>query len=58
MIYDSLLYLPEELYRDEEVGLKTANVYQHIYSSYYGGGNSVCGEWGKTNLYRLSLLSR
>lgn len=30
-----------DFYSDEEVGIKTANVYQHIYSSYYGGGNSV-----------------
>ncbi|CAM4254853.1 type I restriction endonuclease subunit R [Zobellia nedashkovskayae] len=40
-IYDNLLYLPQESYSDEEVGLKTANVYQHIYSNYYGGGKSV-----------------
>lgn len=40
-IYDHLLYLPQEFYTDEEVGIKTANVYQHIYSNYYGGGNSV-----------------
>lgn len=43
MIYDSLLYLPEESYTDEEVGVKTANVYQHIFTNYYGGGNSVYG---------------
>lgn len=41
VIYDKLLYLPQEYYSDEEVGVKTANVYQHIYSSYYGGGKSV-----------------
>ncbi|SFN61361.1 type I restriction enzyme, R subunit [Bizionia echini] len=40
-IYDNLLYLPQDFYSDEEVGIKTANVYQHIYSSYYGGGKSV-----------------
>lgn len=46
MIYDSLLYLPEESYSDEEVGVKTANVYQHIFTNYYGGGNSVYGRVG------------
>lgn len=40
-IYDNLLYLPQESYSDEEVGIKTANVYQHIYSNYYGGGKSI-----------------
>lgn len=40
-IYTELLYLPEEKYSDEEVGTKTANVYQHIYTNYYGGGRSV-----------------
>jgi type I restriction enzyme R subunit len=40
-IYDNLLYLPQEFYTDEEVGVKTANVYQHIYTNYYGGGKSV-----------------
>ncbi|MEN8846438.1 MAG: type I restriction endonuclease subunit R [Candidatus Arcticimaribacter sp.] len=41
MIYDNLLWLPQEAYSDEDVSLKTVNVYQHIYSSYYGGGKSV-----------------
>jgi type I restriction enzyme R subunit len=41
MIYDHLLYLPQEFYTDKEVGIKTANVYQHIYSNYLGGGRSV-----------------
>ncbi|MBP1840524.1 type I restriction endonuclease subunit R [Formosa algae] len=40
-IYDNLLYLPQDSYSDEEVGIKTANVYQHIYTNYSGGGNSV-----------------
>lgn len=40
-IYDNLLYLPQESYSDEEVGLKTANVYQHIYSNYYGKNKSI-----------------
>jgi len=41
MIYDNLLWLPEEAYSDEDVSLKTVSVYQHIYSNYYGGGKSV-----------------
>lgn len=46
-IYDHLLYLPQEFYTDEEVGIKTANVYQHIYSNYYGGGDSVYKSMGR-----------
>jgi type I restriction enzyme R subunit len=45
-IYDNLLYLPQENYTDEEVGIKTANVYQHIYTNYYGNGKSVYGKVG------------
>ncbi|MCK9321395.1 MAG: type I restriction endonuclease subunit R [Bacteroidales bacterium] len=41
VIYDNLLWLPQEAYTDEDVGIKTANVYQHIYTNYYGGGQSV-----------------
>lgn len=41
MIYDNLLWLPEDAYSDEDVSLKTVSVYQHIYSNYYGGGKSV-----------------
>lgn len=41
MIYDTLLWLPEEAYNDDEVSQKTVNVYQHIYANYYGGGQSV-----------------
>lgn len=41
MIYDNLLWLPQEVYSDEEVSLKTVSVYQHIYTNYYGGGKSV-----------------
>ena len=40
-IYDNLLYLPQDYYSDEEVGIKTANVYQHIYTNYYGNNMSV-----------------
>ena len=41
IIYDNLLYLPQESYTDEEVGIKTANVYQHIFTNYYGSGRNV-----------------
>ncbi|MFA6741335.1 MAG: type I restriction enzyme endonuclease domain-containing protein, partial [Arcobacteraceae bacterium] len=40
-IHDKLLYLPQETYSDDEVEIKTIDVYQHIYSSYFGGGESV-----------------
>lgn len=36
MIYDNLLYLPEESYTDEEIGIKASDVYQHIHSNYSG----------------------
>lgn len=35
IIYDQLLWLPEEKYTDEEVGMKTVAVYQHVYSYHY-----------------------
>lgn len=41
MIRDNLLWLPEESYLEEEVDTKTIDVYQHIYSNYYGGGAST-----------------
>ena len=41
IIHDNLLWLPQEIYTDEDVSLKTVNVYQHIYSNYYGGGKSI-----------------
>ena len=41
IIYDTLLWLPEETFTDEDVSQKTINVYQHIFSNYYGGGQSI-----------------
>jgi len=41
MIYEKLLELPEKEYSDEDVSLKSVSVYQHIYSNYSGGGDSV-----------------
>ncbi len=43
-IYNQLLWLPQEAYSDEEVSLRSVKVYQHIYTNYYGGGNSVYGK--------------
>ncbi|MCX6157148.1 MAG: type I restriction endonuclease subunit R [Ignavibacteriae bacterium] len=39
MIYDYLLYLPQNTYSDTDVTEKTKIVYQHIYSNYPGGSN-------------------
>ncbi len=44
VIYDQLLWLPQERYSDQDVGLKTANVFQHIYNNYSGGDKSIYGE--------------
>ena len=41
LIYDTLLWLPQNTYSDEDVSQKTINVYQHIYTNYYGGGESI-----------------
>ena len=43
MIYDQLLWLPQEAYQDEEVDIRTTRVYLHIYANYPGGGRSVYG---------------
>lgn len=40
-IYDKLLWLPEDKYSDEEVSMKSIQVYQHVYS--YTGFNQVRG---------------
>ena len=41
MILDNLYLLPEVSYPEDEVNTKTIDVYQHIYSNYYGGGAST-----------------
>ena len=41
MIRDNLFYLQEVSYPEDEVNTKTIDVYQHIYSNYYGGGAST-----------------
>lgn len=40
-IYDTLLWLPQEPYSENEVDEKTNVIYQHIFTNYYGGGKSV-----------------
>ena len=41
LIYDSLQYLPQESYPDNEVDEKADMVYQHIYTNYPGGMTNV-----------------
>lgn len=41
MIFDSLQWLPTPIYTDDDVNDKTNSIYQHIYTNYPGGGNSV-----------------
>jgi type I restriction enzyme R subunit len=41
MIFDTLQWLPQEVYTDQDVSERTINVYQHIYTNYPGGGKSV-----------------
>ena len=41
IIRQCLLHLPKETYPDDEVDVKTLDVYQHIHSNYYGGGASI-----------------
>ena len=41
MIRDNLYHLPEDAYSEVDVELKSINVYQHIYTNYFGGGKSV-----------------
>ena len=41
IIRESLLHLPRETYPDDEVDVKTLDVYRHIHSNYYGGGLSI-----------------
>ena len=43
IIEDKLLYLPMESYPDEELVVRSDEVYRHFYTNYYGGGESVYG---------------
>ena len=40
-IYDTLLWLPQKPYSEKEVSEKANKVYQHIFTNYYGGGESI-----------------
>lgn len=46
IINDSLLWLPQQSYTDDDVDQKSIAVYQHIYTSYYGGGGGVYQQAG------------
>lgn len=41
IIFDSLQWLPTTIYTDEDVNVKTNSIYQHIYTNYPGGKDSV-----------------
>ena len=40
-IRTNLFHLPQESYPDSEIDQRKDKIYQHVYSSYFGGGNSV-----------------
>jgi len=44
IIYDSLQWLPEHSYPEEDLRIKTDLVFQHIFTSYPGGGRSAYGD--------------
>ncbi len=41
MIFDTLQWLPQDVYSDHDVSERTIHVYQHIYTNYPGGTVSV-----------------
>lgn len=41
IIYDTLQWLPQQSFTDNEVGERTVNVYQHVYSNYPGGQGTL-----------------
>ncbi len=45
-ITQSLQYLPQDPYPDEELEQLSQSVYQHIYTNYQGAGASVYGNFG------------
>ena len=44
IIRDCLVHLPEKSYSDNEIELNTMKVYQHIFSSYFGGDKNIYQE--------------
>ena len=46
MIDDSLQWLPEASYPDEELSDKSLLVFQHVYANYQGAGVSTYGQFG------------
>jgi type I restriction enzyme, R subunit len=45
IIRECLVHLPEKSYPDNEIELNTMKVYQHIFSSYFGGDKSIYQEF-------------
>ena len=45
MIKNSLEWLPQNAYPDEELADMNLVVYQHVYSNYQGAGNSTYGQF-------------
>ena len=45
IIRDCLVHLPEKSYPDNEIEINTMKVYQHIFSSYFGGNKSIYQEY-------------
>ena len=45
IIRDCLMHLPEKSYPDNEIELNTMKVYQHIFSSYFGGNKNIYQEY-------------
>lgn len=41
LISDQLYHLPQESYPDEELKTLSTEIYQHIFSNYYGNGQSI-----------------
>ncbi|MCB9973742.1 MAG: type I restriction endonuclease subunit R [Rhodospirillales bacterium] len=41
LIFDNLQWLPQEAYPDEEVTMRSDNVYQHVYTNYRGCENGA-----------------
>jgi type I restriction enzyme R subunit len=46
IIFNTLQWLPQTIYSDQDVKERAVNVFQHIYTSYPGGNGSVYGRMG------------
>jgi len=45
-MYDNILWLPKNVYTNEEIGIKSAGKYQHILTNYCGDGISAYQQTG------------